>query len=55
MQQSGYSTLNWNPGDVSRPTRKGYRRPVGFAIPVVFKPATKPATKVGTVRIIKGK
>ena len=55
MIQSGYSTLNWNPGSVSRPTTKGYRRPRGFAIPVVFKPATKPATKVGTITIIKGK
>jgi hypothetical protein len=55
MIQSGFSTLNWQPGDVSRPTLKGYRRPAGFAIPVVFKPATKPATKVGTVTRIKGK
>jgi hypothetical protein len=52
---NAYASMTWNPGSVSRPTRKGYRRPIGFAIPVVFKPAKKPATVVGTVRIVKGK
>ena len=55
MKQSGFQTLDWNPGSFSRPTLKGYRRPVGFAIPVVFKPAKNPAVKVGTVNRIKGK
>ena len=55
MIQSGYVTLSWDAGRVSRPTTKGYRRPRGFAVPVVFKPAKKPATKVGTVSIVKGK
>ncbi len=52
-----YASMTWNPGNVSRPTRKGYRRPVGFAIPVVFKPAKNAARSVplGTVRIVKGK
>ncbi len=53
MKQSGFQTLDWNPGSLSRPTRKGYRRPVGFAIPVVFKPAKKPTVKVGTLKVIK--
>lgn len=55
MVQSGYQTLDYNPGSMSRPTRKGYRRPIGFAIPVVFKPAKRPATPVGTLKVIKGK
>lgn len=55
MKQSGFQTLDWNPGSVSRPTHKGYRRPVGFAIPVVFKPAKNPTVKVGTLKVIKGK
>lgn len=55
VKQSGFQTLSWNPGDVSRPTLKGYRRPHGFAIPVVFKPAKKPTVKVGTLKVIKGK
>ena len=55
MIQSGYVTLSWDAGRVSRPTKTGYRRPRGFAIPVVFKPAKKPATKVGTINRIKGK
>lgn len=53
MKQSGYTTVSWNPGSVSRPTVKGYRRPIGFAIPLVFKPAKNPATKVGTVKVVK--
>ncbi len=55
MKQSGFQTLSWNPGDVSRPTQRGYRRPIGFAIPVVFKPAKKPTVKVGTIKIVKRK
>lgn len=55
MKQSGYQTLDWNPGSCSRATLKGYRRPIGFAIPVVFKPVKNPAVKVGTLKVIKGK
>lgn len=55
MKQSEYSTMSWQAGDVSRPTLKGYRRPAGFAIPVVFKPAKKPTIKVGTLKVIKGR
>lgn len=47
--------MTWNPGSMSRPTRKGYRRPIGMAIPIVFKPAKRPSVPVGTVRIVKGK
>ena len=53
MKQSGFNTMAWNPGDVSRPTTKGYRRPNGFAIPQCFKPAKNPAVKVGTVKVVK--
>lgn len=53
--QSGFQTLDYNPGNASRRTFKGYRRPVGFAIPVVFKPAKRPSVPIGTVRIVKGK
>ena len=53
MKQSGFQTLSWNPGNVSRPTVKGYRRPAGCAINQVFKPAKNPAVKVGTVKVVK--
>jgi hypothetical protein len=53
--QSGFQTLDYNPGNASRRTFKGYRRPVGMAIPLVFKPAKRPSVPIGTVRIVKGK
>jgi hypothetical protein len=53
--QSGFQTLDYNLGSATRRTFKGYRRPVGMAIPLVFKPAKRPSVPIGTVRIVKGK
>ena len=55
MLQSGFQTLDYNPGNASRRTFKGYCRPIGMAIPIVFNPAKRPSVPIGTVRIVKGK
>lgn len=53
-----YASAQWNPGNISRPTKKGYRKPKGNGtavhIPVVFKPKKITKTDRQAVRIIKG-
>lgn len=49
-----YASAQWDAGNISRPTKKGYRKPKGFNIPVVFKPKKITKTDRQAVRIIKG-